>query len=252
MRDGESNAGTDTGQDYFNARYFWANTARFTSPDAPFADQRPEDGQSWNMYAYVRNNPIKFTDPNGQRCVDGRTVDVGPDEDGNACFDTTVTAEPEKDSEADDPPTGFFYGWLWLHGLLPRSVYYPETSQGTEDMKRSSVVQRLRNKYINEGCPDYDSQRSGHFEPWAESARNGIVGNTTQFEVGGFVMTTATSGDRAMTSYTVRNTTGWSSLFGVSTWGPSVGIRENAWDVQSGLGANVEQVFVWKESNPCH
>ena len=65
MRDGESTAGTDTGQDYFNARYFWANTARFTSPDAPFADQRPADGQSWNMYAYVRNNPLRYVDPTG-------------------------------------------------------------------------------------------------------------------------------------------------------------------------------------------
>ena len=35
LRDGESTAGTDTGQDYFNARYLWANIARFTSADAP-------------------------------------------------------------------------------------------------------------------------------------------------------------------------------------------------------------------------
>jgi RHS repeat-associated protein len=79
MRDGESNAGTDTGQDYFNARYFWANTARFTSPDAPFADQRPEDGQSWNMYAYVRNNPLRYVDPSGacSRSADGGYTDEG-------------------------------------------------------------------------------------------------------------------------------------------------------------------------------
>jgi RHS repeat-associated protein len=79
MRDGESTAGTDTGQDYFNARYFWANTARFTSPDAPFADQRPEDGQSWNMYAYVRNNPLRYVDPSGacSRSADGGYTDEG-------------------------------------------------------------------------------------------------------------------------------------------------------------------------------
>lgn len=34
MRDGESTAGTDTGQDYFNTWYLWANIAWFTSPDA--------------------------------------------------------------------------------------------------------------------------------------------------------------------------------------------------------------------------
>jgi hypothetical protein len=36
---------------------------------APFADQHPEDGQSWNMYAYVRNNPLRYVDPSGTICV---------------------------------------------------------------------------------------------------------------------------------------------------------------------------------------
>ena len=44
---------------------------RFTSPDAPFADQHAADPQSWNMYAYVRNNPLKNTDPDGRDCFQG-------------------------------------------------------------------------------------------------------------------------------------------------------------------------------------
>jgi RHS repeat-associated protein len=85
-RDPESAAGTETGLDYFNARYFWATLGRFTSPDAPFADQDPTDPQSWNLYSYVRNNPLRFTDPSGEACVDG----VNP-ETGNFC--TEVTAQ---------------------------------------------------------------------------------------------------------------------------------------------------------------
>jgi hypothetical protein len=38
---------------------------RFMQPDEPFADQDPTDPQSWNLYSYVRNNPINFIDPTG-------------------------------------------------------------------------------------------------------------------------------------------------------------------------------------------
>ena len=56
----------ETGLDYFGARYMSAAQGRFTSPDAPFADQHPEDPQSWNLYAYARNNPLVFVDPTGE------------------------------------------------------------------------------------------------------------------------------------------------------------------------------------------
>ncbi len=58
----------EMGFDYFGARYLASGQGRFTSPDAPFADQKPDDPQSWNLYSYVRNNPLKFTDPTG-RCL---------------------------------------------------------------------------------------------------------------------------------------------------------------------------------------
>ena len=58
----------ETGLDYFGARYFSGAQGRFTSPDQPFTDQHPEDPQSWNMYGYVRNNPLRNTDPDGRAC----------------------------------------------------------------------------------------------------------------------------------------------------------------------------------------
>ncbi|WP_321470786.1 RHS repeat-associated core domain-containing protein [uncultured Paludibaculum sp.] len=57
---------TETSLDYFGARYFSAAQDRFTTPDAPFADQHPEDPQSWNLYAYVRNNPLAMVDVTGK------------------------------------------------------------------------------------------------------------------------------------------------------------------------------------------
>jgi RHS repeat-associated protein len=52
--------------DYFGARYFSGTMGRFTSPDSPFVGQRTADPQSWNVYAYVRNNPLKLIDPDGR------------------------------------------------------------------------------------------------------------------------------------------------------------------------------------------
>jgi RHS repeat-associated protein len=43
----------ETGLDYFGARYFSGAQGRFTSPDKPFADQNPDDPQSWNLNEHV-------------------------------------------------------------------------------------------------------------------------------------------------------------------------------------------------------
>ena len=57
----------ETRLDYFGARYYSAAQGRFTSADKPFADQHMENPQSWNLYAYVRNNPLTYVDPDGQK-----------------------------------------------------------------------------------------------------------------------------------------------------------------------------------------
>jgi len=73
----------ETGLDYFESRYFSSAQGRFTSPDEfkggfldafsgqavfqpgplPYADIT--DPQTLNKYAYVRNNPLRYTDPDG-------------------------------------------------------------------------------------------------------------------------------------------------------------------------------------------
>jgi RHS repeat-associated protein len=57
----------ETGLDYFGFRYYSGAQGRWTSPDQPFADQHPEDPQSWNLYGYVRNSPLRYVDPNGRQ-----------------------------------------------------------------------------------------------------------------------------------------------------------------------------------------
>ena len=58
---------TETGLDYFGARYYASNMGRFTSPDpGPYVWSDP---QTLNRYAYTRNNPLKFIDPTGKYFV---------------------------------------------------------------------------------------------------------------------------------------------------------------------------------------
>ncbi len=54
-----------TGNDYMLARYNGLGISRFLSTD-PGDDTYLEASQSWNKYAYVRNNPVNATDPQGQ------------------------------------------------------------------------------------------------------------------------------------------------------------------------------------------
>ncbi|MCX6621568.1 MAG: RHS repeat-associated core domain-containing protein [Acidobacteria bacterium] len=57
----------ETGLDYFGARYFSAAQGRFTSVDPVIVTPaRMADPQRFNLYAYARNNPFKFIDPNGE------------------------------------------------------------------------------------------------------------------------------------------------------------------------------------------
>jgi RHS repeat-associated protein len=61
---------TETGNDYFGARYYGSNTGRWMIPDwaakataVPYADFG--DPQTLNLYAYVRNNPVAGVDADG-------------------------------------------------------------------------------------------------------------------------------------------------------------------------------------------
>ena len=53
--------------DYMHARYYYRGGAagKFMSVD-PIKDWDPKQPQSWNLYSYVRNNPINMIDPDGR------------------------------------------------------------------------------------------------------------------------------------------------------------------------------------------
>jgi RHS repeat-associated protein len=57
---------TESGNDYFGARYYAATMGRFLSPDPLWVKaDRLLLPQRLNLYAYATNNPLRFTDPTG-------------------------------------------------------------------------------------------------------------------------------------------------------------------------------------------
>ena len=61
----------ESGLDNFGARYYGSGNAlgRFMTPDAFYKDSHVADPQSWNEYAYARNNPLRYVDPNGENAT---------------------------------------------------------------------------------------------------------------------------------------------------------------------------------------
>jgi len=72
---------TESGNDYFEARYYSSAMGRFMSPDwaakeepVPYATF--DDPQSLNLYSYVRNNPLTRVDADGH-CPDACVIEGG-------------------------------------------------------------------------------------------------------------------------------------------------------------------------------
>ncbi|QOJ28871.1 MAG: RHS repeat-associated core domain-containing protein [Ignavibacteriales bacterium] len=67
----EKERDTETGYDYFGARFYDSDLGRWMTVD-PLMDKYP----GWSPYNYVMNNPLVLVDPDGMRVNDG-----GGDED---------------------------------------------------------------------------------------------------------------------------------------------------------------------------
>jgi len=65
---------TESGNDYFSARYYASAMGRWMSPDwsvkaEPVPYAKLENPQTLNLYAYVGNNPLIRVDIDGHKCV---------------------------------------------------------------------------------------------------------------------------------------------------------------------------------------
>lgn len=84
---------TETQLDYYGTRFYSSIQGRFVSPDEAFADQEEDRPQSWNLYTYVRNNPLRYVDPYGDAHWE-------VDKDGVSAYVGDFRGEYDKDLDA--------------------------------------------------------------------------------------------------------------------------------------------------------
>jgi RHS repeat-associated protein len=97
---------TETGNDYFGARYYGSNLGRFLTPDwaakptsVPYAVFG--DPQSLNLYAYVENGPINRADADGHFLS---TMGVCPQQSGAASACDPFAKQTEQNKPGQPPP----------------------------------------------------------------------------------------------------------------------------------------------------
>ncbi len=104
---------SESGLDNFGARYDSSSLGRFMSPD-PLGGHL-EDPQTLNRYVYVRNNPLRFTDPTGldfyltctqtkdnaSTCRGGHQGTTTTDANGKSTFTATVISNDKDGNLAD-------------------------------------------------------------------------------------------------------------------------------------------------------
>ena len=124
----------ESGNDYFNARYYSDGTGRFLSPDPSglyYAD--PTNPQSLNLYSYARNNPLKNTDPTGLDCVYLNDEGTGVHSvDHNSNFGECVG------TDANGNPNGSNGGY-WVNGNVNASGVTTNASTGQVSYGNAAV-----------------------------------------------------------------------------------------------------------------
>ena len=97
---------SESGLDYFGARYFSGAGGRFTSADAPLVDQFAADPGSWNLYTYTRNNPLRFIDPTGRECITLDNGSIVDDGQGTLCEQVSEGDREEQNNPSVTVHTG--------------------------------------------------------------------------------------------------------------------------------------------------
>jgi RHS repeat-associated protein len=165
---------TESGLDYFGARYFGSSMGRFMSPDYSGVDDGPPDAiafgdpsnpQSLNLYSYVQNSPLSNVDPDGHDCINASNASSG-----------SVSIQTTND------PSACSKGFTYVDGTINASSLTYNTSTNTLSFDTSNYADGSGTAATNvfTQAPPY-----GPLEGPANLAGASLIGNTAGGVVNG-------------------------------------------------------------------
>ena len=117
---------TETGLDYFGARYYSNQQGRFISVDPSLISAHPSNPQTWNRYSYTYNNPLALIDHNGKWPTSTHNKIV------NTAFDTLSESKRAKIREGSasvdrnlEKPARLILENTLVEGMAPRHAMTP-------------------------------------------------------------------------------------------------------------------------------
>jgi RHS repeat-associated protein len=104
---------------FYQSRFYDPALGRFTSPDTLIPES--QGVQAWDRYAFVNNNPLRYTDPSGHRNCE---------EDGYNC---------DKDERDDEQPTDVTK-WLALELDAQREFIHSPYAERPEGSRKLGLL----------------------------------------------------------------------------------------------------------------
>jgi RHS repeat-associated protein len=161
----------DTGLDYMMARYYGAALGRFLSVD-PESDSTLLDPQSWNQFAYVRNNPIAFVDPHGTFATPTHDEQIDEALPGLSKEQRSMVKEGSKNVDEDQSTEGSFKHSMTAPGQSPQEAQEQRDEFVANNQEAARRQQEAHQERGGEGLSDsalYSFGKASHPLTDAES-----------------------------------------------------------------------------------
>jgi RHS repeat-associated protein len=213
---GESGLAGNEGLNYYGARWYDPQLGRFISADSLVP--RPDDPQSFNRFAYARDNPVTRIDPSGHadtcntalyNCGPAYTPPVplipNPFARRPVAGPPSPVAHPQPVPRAlavypyqHNPAVPFQVGWEWLTGTGPRQNNFVGGDPFTELLRQHDHIQQVREMVsirlsagnYKSGNADYDlSGLQGvpkYVKDYSTLATGGTTGNLAVTYLGSY------------------------------------------------------------------